>query len=179
MNPYRGTLLTAAVLVAALSLSGCGNSLDGGTGPSGSYIWVTTVDPAILEPTVNPDSEEAADTNSYTTVTMVNESAPNSETPTNSRVTMSRYRVDFTGLNRSVSIPSIDGGGQTVGIAPGGTGSMKILVMDAATLEYIREHYPDVGSGESLTLRAKITIWGEDSFKVRVQTTAEITLVVQ
>jgi hypothetical protein len=91
---------------------------------------------------------------------------------------MSRYRVDFTGLNMSVSIPSIDGGGQTVGIPQDGSASMDVLVMDAATLEYIRSHYPMVGNGESLTLRATITIWGEDAFKVTVQTEAQVTLVV-
>jgi len=92
---------------------------------------------------------------------------------------MSRYRVDFTGLNKSVSIPSIDGGGQTVGIAAGGSGSMSVLVMDAATLEYIREHYSEVGSGESLTLRGNITIWGNDFFGKTVKTGAEITIVVE
>jgi len=173
MKPYRGTLQAAAVLLASLSMFGCGNPIDGGSGPSGSYVSVTSVLPTSLEPNI------AENANSYTLVTMINESAPNSKDPTNSRVTMSRYRVDFTGLNKSVTIPTIDGGGQTVSIAPGLTGSMEVLVMDAATLEYIREHYPEVGSGDSLTLRAHITIWGEDTFKVTVQTQAEITLVVQ
>jgi hypothetical protein len=174
MKSYRAPLLASAIILAALPLIGCGNPLDGGSSPSGSYIRVESVDPRTLEPNI------AENLNSYTTVTMRNESAPN--TPegswTNSYVTMSRYRVDFTGLNMSVSIPSIDGGGQTVGIPQDGSAEMDVLVMDAATLEYIRSHYPTVGEGGSLTLRATITIWGEDAFKVTVQTQAQVTIVV-
>jgi hypothetical protein len=181
MKPYRAPLLASAILLATLPLSGCDNPLEGGSSPSGSYIRVVSVEPRTLEPNI------AENLNSFTTVTMKNESAPNTldnpntewiEDHTNSYVTMSRYRVDFTGLNMTVSIPSIDGGGQTVGIPPDQSGSMEVLVMDAATLEYIRSHYPTVGSGGSLTLRATITIWGEDSFKVTVQTVAQVTLVV-
>jgi hypothetical protein len=174
MKSYHAPRLASAILLATLPLFGCGNPLEGGSGPSGSYIRVESVDPRTLEPNI------AESANSYTTVTMRNESAPN--TPdgqwTNSYVTMSRYRVDFTGLNMSVSIPSIDGGGQTVGIPKDGSASMDVLVMDAATLEYIRSHYPTIGNGESLTLRATITIWGEDSFEVTVETEAQVTLVV-
>jgi len=174
MKSYRAPRLASAILLAALPLFGCGNPLDGGSSPSGSYIRVESVDPRTLEPNI------AESSNSITTVTMRNESAPN--TPegqwTNSYVTMSRYRVDFTGLNMSASIPSIDGGGQTVGIPPDESADMDVLVMDAATLEYIRSHYPTVGNGGSLTLRATITIWGEDAFKVTVQTEAQVTVVV-
>jgi hypothetical protein len=175
MKPYRASRLASAILLAALPLLGCDNPLDGGSGPSGSYIRVVSVEPRSLEPNIMENI------NSFTSVTMKNESTPNSpiDKPTNSYVTMSRYRVDFTGLNMSVSLPTIDGGGQTVGIPADSSASMQVLVMDAATLEYIRSHYPQVGSGGSLTLRATITIWGEDAFKVTVQTQAQITLVVQ
>lgn len=184
MNPYRGTLLTAAVLLAALSLSGCGNSLDGGSGPSGSYIRVLGVEPNIFEPdlylTRCDEDFEPGLTNTYATVTMINQSAPNTPTgqSTNSFVTMNRYRVDFAGVSKTVSIPSIDGGGQSVGIAADATGVMTVLVMDLNTLDYIRAHYPTIGNGESLTLRAVITVWGEDSFKVRVSAEAQVMLVI-
>jgi hypothetical protein len=175
MKAYRASRLASVILLATLPLFGCDNPLEGGSGPSGSYIRVDSVVPRILESSI------AENVNSFATVSMVNESAPNSpdDKPTNSYVTMSRYRVDFTGLNMSVSLPTIDGGGGTVGIPADASGSMEVLVMDTATLEYIRSHYPIVGNGGSLTLRATITIWGEDAFKVTVQTQAQATVVVQ
>lgn len=191
MKHYRAVLLASAVLVSTLPLFGCGNSLDGGSGPSGSYVRIQGVtlddhEPDLFLTTCDYDpltgiaTFEPGLTNSYTTVTMLNQSAPNAADPTNSFVTMNRYRVDFTGVSKSVTIPPINGGGVSVGIAPDGTGSMSVLVMDLDTLEYIRGHYSSIGNGESLTLRATITIWGEDSFKVPVVTSppAEITLVI-
>lgn len=174
MKSYRAPRLASAILLAALPFLGCGNPLDGGSGPSGSYIRVEEVDPRTIEANI------AEDSSAITTVTMRNESAPNTpeDSWTNSYVTMNRYRVDFTGLNMSVSIPSIDGGGGSVGIPRDESAEMDVLVIDAATLDYIRSHYPSVGNGSSLTLRASITLWGEDSFKVTVQTTAEVTVVV-
>ncbi len=195
MKPYRGTLLASAILLSALPLSGCGNALEGGSNPSGSYIRVQSASADSYEPDLflsicssSTDTEtgvttydyESGLTNTYATVTMINESAPNTPagSSTNSYVTMSRYRIDFSGVNKDVSIPSIDGSGQSVGIAADASGTMTVLVMDLDTLEYIREHYSTIGNGESLTLRATITIWGEDAFQVSVSTEAEITLVV-
>lgn len=197
MNPYRGVLLASAILLAALPLSGCGNALEGGSSPSGSVIRLVSVAPATLEPDiylsvcepgsidpatgeVTPATYESGLTNTRVTVTMRNESRPNTPdgSSTNSYVTMSRYRVDFTGLNKTVSIPTIDGAAQSVGLPPEGVGTMEVLVVDFATLDYIRNHYPTIGYGESLTLRATITIWGEDAFKVRVSTQAQVTLVI-
>jgi hypothetical protein len=191
MKQYRAVLLASTMLVSTLPLLGCGNSLEGGSGPSGSYIRVQGVTPTTLEPdiflttcsvdaTTGIPTYEPGLTNSYATVTMVNQSAPNTPTGqvTNSYVTMNRYRVDFTGVSKSVSIPAINGAGQSVGIAQDGEGTMTVLVMDLDTLEYIRGHYATIGNGESLTLRATITIWGEDAFKVTVSTEAQITLVV-
>jgi len=173
MKQYRGTLLAAAVLLAALPLSGCGNALEGGSGPSGSYIRVTGVSKApVGEVNVWMDTSHVA------TVALTNESAPNALEPTNSRVELNRYRVEFTCTNRSgVSIPAI-GGAETVSLAAGAGGAMRVLVMDSSTIDYIRSNYPAVGNGDSLTLRATITIWGEDAFKVTVSVVAQTTFVV-
>lgn len=190
--------MSAGILLSTLPLLSCGNALEGGSEPSGSVIRLVSVTPSTLEPdiilsvctpgsvseegVVTPPDYESGLTNTRVAVAMLNQSRPN--TPegqsTNSYVTMSRYRVDFTGLNKTVSIPSIDGAAQSVGIAPDGSASMEVLVIDFETLEYIRSHYPTIGRGESLTLRATITIWGEDAFKVQVQTEqpAEVTLVI-
>jgi hypothetical protein len=55
---------------------------------------------------------------------------------------------------------------------------MTVLVLDFATMEYIRSHYPAVGNPEGLTLRATITIWGKDAFQADVQAIADVTLVL-
>ncbi|HWR97835.1 MAG TPA: hypothetical protein VN317_05375, partial [Candidatus Methanoperedens sp.] len=119
---------------------------------------------------------------SYANVLMRNDSRPNTPAgqSTNSFVTMNRYRVDYTGSLPSgpVSIRPIDVGGLTVGIAPDGTGTMQVLVMDYARHDYILSHYPTVGTTDTLTLRATITMWGEDAFRAEVSTTAEVTLVI-
>lgn len=195
MKPYRGTLVAFAVVAVALPLFGCGNALEGGSNPSGSYIRVQTVSPTSFEPdlyrtacTATEDSngditytyESNAVTNHYATISLLNESAPNSPTgeSTNSYVTMRRYTVSYTGVNKNVTIPNIEVGGATVGLAPGVPSSMTVIVIDLDTLEYIREHYRTIGNGESLTLRATITLYGEDAFKVTVSTQAEVTLVI-
>jgi hypothetical protein len=191
MKLYRGTLLASAILITALPLFGCGNALEGGSNPSGSYLRVTTVTPDKFEPdifltvcavntTTGELTYETGITNTYASVTLKNESAPNTPTgeSTNSYVTMQRYRVDFVGTNMTVSIPSIDGAGQTVGIPADGIGSMTVVVMDLATLEYIRSHYSSVGNGETLNLRAKVTMWGVDAFQVPVQAEVQLTLIV-
>lgn len=172
MRPYRGVLVASFVLLAALPLAGCSNPLDGGSGPSGSVIRVLSVTPLSI------DLNVYSATSTHVTVALTNESRPNSPTATNSFVTMGRYRVDFTGLNKTVSIPTIDGAGQSVGIAADGTASMDVIVVDPPTLDYIRNHYPTIGYGESLTLRATITMWGEDAFKVLVSAQAQVTIVL-
>jgi len=194
MKAFRWAILTVCVAASATGLGGCGNGLDDGSEPSGSIIRVVSVSPSPADaftPDVSLDiCTQATDTApakyeiapiSYANVEMLNDNRPN--TPegqsTNSYVTMSRYRVDFTGINKTVKIPSLDGGGFTVGISPGGTGTMSVLVMDLPTLEYIRSHYPTIGKTEGLTLRATITIWGEDAFTAGVSTTADVTLVVE
>ena len=194
MKAYRGVFLALSVAAGMVWLGGCGNSLTDGSDPSGSVIRVVSVTPnpaTAFTPDIfvnacgtsetGEDLFEPGITNSYANVAMLNDTRPNSPDgqDTNSFVTMSRYRVDFTGLNKSVSIPSLDGGGQTVGIQPGGTGTMTVLVMDLPTLEFIRSHYPTIGDTEGLTLRATITIWGEDAFTAGVSTTADVTLVVE
>ena len=194
MKAFRWAILTVCVAASATGLGGCGNGLDDGSEPSGSIIRVVGVSPNPPEAftpdiyisvctagtSTTEDTFEDGLTNSYANVEMMNDNRPN--TPqgqsTNSYVTMSRYRVDFTGLNMSVRIPSIDGGGQTVGLAPGSSGTMTVLVLDFATMEYIRSRYPAVGNPEPLTLRATITIWGKDAFEADVQAIAEVTLVL-
>jgi hypothetical protein len=183
MKPYRGALLAFAVLLSILPLIGCGDAEDGGTDPSGSHIRVVSVSPATLEPDISEtdcgNGTTDGLTNSYVTVTLKNESAPTTptDTSTNSYVTMSSYRVDFVGLDKAVQIPSIDGGGQSVGLSADGTEKpMTVLVTDIATLKYIRAHYPP-GSG-SLRLLGKITLSGTDAFQVTVSTEADVTLVV-
>ena len=194
MKAYRGAVLSVFLAAGLAMVWGCGNGLDDGSDPSGSIIRVLSVSPDPAD-AFTPDiiiSEcdtddtgqvtfEPGITNSYAQVQMLNDSRPN--TPdgqaTNSFVTMSRYRVDFTGINKTVSIPSLDGGGQTVGIVPDGTGTMTVLVMDLPTLEYIRSHYPSIGTTEGLTLRASITVWGKDAFQADVSASADTTLVIE
>jgi hypothetical protein len=193
MKAFRWAILTVCVAASGAWLGGCGNGLDDGSEPSGSIIDVVDVTPnptGAFTPDIYVSVCDVDDTgkityedgltNSYANVQMVNNNRPTTPSgeSTNSYVTMSRYRVDFTGLNKSVSIPSIDGGGQTVGIEPGSSGTMTVLVLDFATMEYIRSHYPAVGNPESLTLRATITIWGKDAFQADVQAIAQATLVI-
>lgn len=184
----------SAILLAALPLAGCGNALDGGSSPSGSYItaevaqdsiepdiFLTVCSESIDEDTgVVTYEYESGLTNTYVTVTLHNDSTPTTPegSSTNNDVTMSRYRVDYTGLNKSVSIKSFDGAGSTVIVPKDGSATMTVNVMSLETLEYIRSHYPSIGSGQTLELRATVTIWGEDAFEVRVSTQVEVTLVV-
>ncbi len=189
MKPYRGTLLAAALLLAVLPLSGCGHDRNNG---SGSYLRVTSVSPSNFEPdlflticsfnetTGEPVFEANAVTNHYASLTINNQSAPTTPTgeSTNSFVTLSHYRVRFTGVSRGISLPDINEGGWTVGIGEGASATMPIVVMDLATIEYIRRHYPSVGNTESLTLRATISVWGEDAFHTRVEAEAQVILVV-
>lgn len=195
MKAFRGAVLSVFVAAGLAAIGGCGNALEDGSEPSGSIIRIVSVspDPAdaftpdifidVCDANADPIVYEPGIPNSYAQIQMRNDSRPNTPSgqSTNSYVTMSRYRVDFTGLNKTVSIPSIDGGGQTVGIAPDGTGTMRVLVMDLPTLEYIRSHYSTIGTTEGLTLRATITAWGKDAFQADVKTDppADVTLVIE
>lgn len=193
MKAFRWSVLSVCVAAAATLLGGCGNALEDGSEPSGSYVRVVSVTPNpaeaftpdmyvdICDDTAKPIKYEPGIINSYANVQMKNESRPNTpeSQSTNSFVTMSRYRVDFVGINKTVSLPSLDSGGHSVGIAPDGTGTMLVLVMDLPTIEYIKSHYPSVGITEGLTLRAQITIWGKDAFQTDVQATAEVTIVLE
>jgi hypothetical protein len=157
MKKYRVLAVAVFSLVAALSLFGC----DSSDSPSGSELIVTEW---TMENTT-PDLSCPLDSY-YGEVTLKNVSLPNApaDKPTNSRVQMTRYRVDFVGLNRTVEIPSINGAGLRLTIEPDGEGTMSIIVMDSATMQYIRNNYPSIGNPDPLTLRADITMWGEDAF---------------
>ena len=197
MKAFRGAVLSVFVAAGLAAIGGCGNALEDGSDPSGSIIRVVSVNPDPAD-AFTPDifvdvcdadgrsarSLRAGDHQQLRPGADAQRQAGRTRRTgqaTNSFVTMSRYRVDFTGINKTVSIPSLDGGGQTVGIAPDGTGTMRVLVMDLPTLEYIRSHYPTIGTTEGLTLRATITIWGKDSFQADVKTDppAETTLVIE
>jgi hypothetical protein len=188
----------ALALFAALPLVACGNALEGGSSPSGSYIRVVSISPnsastdaftpdiflSICEQTVDADGNvtttyEDGIHNNWVDVVLRNDSAPNTPTgqTTNSFVTMTRYRVDFVGVNKTVSIPSINGAA-TLGLAPDQQGTLLVLVMGLDTLENIRDNYPTIGNTDTLTLRAHITMWGEDAFQVPVRAEGEVTLVV-
>jgi hypothetical protein len=189
MKPYRGTLLATVVLLAALPLFGCGEAKNGG---SGSYIRVQSITPSNFEPdtfvtvckvdlttgelTLEPNHV----TNQYAQVTLANQSAPTTPTgeTTSSYVTMSHYRVHFTGVSKSVSLPDINEGGWSASIPADGTAVMTIVVMDLNTLFILRDRYAPEGSGEAVTVRATITMWGKDSFDNTVSTEAQVILVV-
>jgi hypothetical protein len=181
-----------AIALTALTVS-CGNPLEGGSDPSGSIIRVTSVSPvdSALTPDIflsscEIDTDSGTVTfepglfNEYVIVNMLNESIPNtpSDSSTNSFVTMNRYRVDYAVLNMNGSIPSIDGGGFSVGMQPDQSGSVQVLVLDLQTKDYIRSNFPTVGSTEVMLLRADITIWGEDAFQVSVKAEASFTMSV-
>jgi hypothetical protein len=194
MKPYRGTLLASAMLLASLPLFGCGNALDEGSSPSGSYITATasesSIEADVYRKVCSQTTDETTGVTTYTyetgsdgpvnhsiQVTLSNDSTPNtpSGSSTNSLVTMSRYRVDFTGTSQKVSLQPIEGA-QTVTVPKDGTDvSMAVLVMDHETLEAIRSKY---GYANSLTLIAKVTIWGEDAFHVTVSTQVSVTIIV-
>lgn len=189
MKRHRGTLLASAILLSTLPLFGCSNPLEGGSDPSGSYIRVVSVVPGIVEQDIwltlcdpgPPPVFEPGITQGRTVVTLRNDPAPNSppDNPTNSNVTMSLYRVQYTGINRAVTIPAFAVPGQSVGIVKNGTGTMSLLVMPYSVLDYIRTNYPTVGVSESLQLRATVTIEGKDAFDVDVSVQVEVTVTVE
>lgn len=188
----RKHVVAILAVLLALPLFACGDPYEDGSEPSGSVLRVMTVTsvgdaetPDLYLSACAPSETgeftyESGLTNAYVDVRLRNEDRPNTPAgqSTNSFVTMTRFRVDFTGLNRTVSLPSIDGGGSTVGIPPDSEGTMRVLVLDFATMDLIRARYPNIGNGESLTLRANITMWGEDAFGASVKAEALFTMAI-
>ena len=189
------------ILAMAFVLGACGNALEGGSTPSGSIIRVVSVlaiDPAsdtvldrgTIEADIflTPCSGEGEDAifekglfNEYAEITMRNVSRPNTPegASTSSLVTMNRYRVDYAIMNMSGSLPGLDGGGLSLSLEPDGDEeAIALLVFDAETKEYVRSHFPEVGKTRSMTVRADITIWGEDAFQTTVKAEGSITIVV-
>lgn len=190
MKKYRVLGVALLTVVLTLPLVSCTVSEDD---ESGSVVRIVSVDPVetaltpdLIQDVCNVDESsgdityEAGLSNQYVTVTLKNDSTPNTATgsQTNSYVTLTDYKVTFTGLNMSVSLPAISVGGQSVGLESGGSGTMQVLVLDFATMEYITDHYRTVGHSDTLTLRADITIWGEDAFNTRVEAKGSFTMVV-
>lgn len=192
----RNSRLIVAMLAIALTAFtvSCGNPLEGGSSPSGSIIRVVSVegdDGGVVQPDLfitpcgvdeegNPTDFEAF-TSEFVTVTLLNDSIPNTPqgSSTNSFVTMNRYRVDYSSLDSRIDIPSIDGGGFSVGLPPDSQAGVAIVVMDFTTLDKIRQLAPAASlNNDSFTVRADITIWGEDAFQVRVSVQASITLII-
>ena len=194
MKNSRLLVVMLAIALTAFTVS-CGNPLEGGSDPSGSIIRVTSIEP--VDNALTPDifltvcdveetdgiitiTYEPGLFNEFVTVNLLNESIPNTPAgaSTNSFVNMNRYRVDYAVLNMPGTIPSIDGGGFSVGLSPDGAGSIPVLVLDLQTKEYIRSNFPDVGKTSTMLLRADITIWGEDAFQVSVKATVSFTMSV-
>ena len=87
--------------------------------------------------------------------------------------------TDRNGQQFAANAAPVDGAGSTVLVPKDSTGAMLVNVMSLETLEYIRSHYPSIGTnGETLELRATITIWGTDVFGTKVSAEAEVTMVV-
>lgn len=181
----EGRRFFAIILAVALTafLGACGNPLEGGSEPSGSIIRITdtTIDPGVQDIFFCEGSEV-----SYVvaTINMRNDDRPNFEDQlttadgTASFVTMSRYRIDYAVLNMSATLPGIDGAGFSFGMDPGATGDLTIQIITESVLEHIRSNYPNIGNGESMDVRADITIWGVDSFQVPVSAKATATFSI-
>jgi hypothetical protein len=185
MKSYRALRLASAFLLAALPLAGCGNALDDeGSSPSGSYI-TADVDPQLVEQDIylqlcSSGDFESGITEGQAVVTIYNDSLPNTPAgqATNHDVRMSRYRVDYTGQDKSVHIPSFDGGGASIVVPADGSAKMTVVVMPYSTQEYIRSHYLTTDDGSTLNLRATVTVWGEDVFHVTVSEQVQLTVTV-
>ena len=181
----EGRRFFAIILAVALTafLGACGNPLEGGSDPSGSVIRITdtTIEPAIQDIFFCEGSEV-----SYVvaTINLRNDHRPNYEDSlttadgTASFVTISRYRVDYAVLNMSATLPGIDGAGFSFGMDPGATGDLTIQLVTESVLEHIRSNYPEVGNGQSMDVRADITVWGVDAFQVPVSAKATATFSI-
>jgi hypothetical protein len=167
----------------ALTMWACGNTLEGGSEPSGSVLHITdsewstaqdlyfcegqAIEYAEFGVTINNDSRPNFEDN------------PNSPDGTNSKVTMYRYRIDYTVINMTATIPSLDGGGIGGTVYPDDELEYKgLLLITESQLEYIRSNYPDIGNGSSMNVRADVTFWGKDEFQVDVTVNFSATFMI-
>ena len=86
MKAFRGVTLSVCVAATAAFLGGCGNALEGGSEPSGSYVRVVSVTPSpadsftpdlyvsVCDATKDPPTYEPGLHNNYAQVQMLNES---------------------------------------------------------------------------------------------------------
>lgn len=176
-------VVVVTALVLAAFLAGCGNPLEGGSEPSGSVLFIEDFSHDISQDISFCEGEGVE--YAQASFTVRNESRPNFEDSpttadgTNSRVTLYRYRVDYTVLNFTGTVPSLDGAGIGGTIEPGGTAEIDgLLLISESQLDYIRGNYPAIGNGQSMNLRADVTIWGKDEFQVDVTVPFAATLVV-
>jgi hypothetical protein len=167
----------------ALTMWACGNTLEGGSEPSGSVLhitdseWSTAQDLYFCEGQLIEYAEFG--------VTIQNDSRPNFEDSpttadgTNSKVTMYRYRIDYTVINMTATIPSLDGGGIGGTVYPDDELEYSgLLLITESQLEYIRSNYPDIGNGSSMNVRADVTFWGMDEFQVDVTVSYSATFMI-
>lgn len=183
MNRQSRWILFISVAILATTIWACGNTLEGGSSPSGSVLHITdsswstlqdiffcegqAVEYATFDVTISNDSRPNFDDN------------PNSPDGTNSRVTMYRYRIDYTVINMTATIPSLDGAGIGGTIDPDGTIAYNdLLLVTESQLEYIRSNYPDIGNGSSMNVRADVTFWGKDEFQVDVTVSYSATFTI-
>jgi hypothetical protein len=183
MSRQSRWILFISVAILALTMWACGNTLEGGSEPSGSVLHITdssssntqdlyfceggTVGYATFSVTIRNDSRPNFEDN------------PNSPDGTNSRVTMYRYRIDYTVLNMTATIPSLDGAGISGTIDPNSSISYGDLVLiTESQLEYIRSNYPEIGNGKSMNVRADVTFWGKDEFQVDVTVPFSATFMI-
>jgi hypothetical protein len=183
MSRQSRWILFISVATLALTMWACGNTLEGGSSPSGSVLHITDSEWSTMQDIFFCEGSGV----SYAEfdVTIRNDSRPNFEdnpnSPdgTNSRVTMYRYRIDYTVLNMTATIPSLDGGGIGGTIDPDGTiGYEDLLLITESQLEYIRSNYPDIGNGSSMNVRADVTFWGKDEFQVDVTVGYSTTFMI-
>ncbi len=186
MSRGRTVIFLTLALALAVFLGACGNPLEGGSDPSGSILRVTNTSLNTCGGDCTSAQQDIffceGEGVTYATmqVEILNDSRPNTPTDsnTNSFVSINRYRVDYAVLNMSATLPGLDGGGFSVGIAQDETGTVDVLLITEATLEHIRSNFPQVGNGDSMTVRADVVIWGEDAFQVDVNAHASATLVI-
>jgi hypothetical protein len=180
----EGRRVFALILAVALtvSLGACGNSLEGGSEPSGSVLRVSgeVTSSALQDLFFCPGAAVEYATISFT---VSNQDRPNFEDNpvtadgTASFVTLDRYTIKYTPLNMSGSIPGTEGA-FTAGIEPGGTANISIPIFTEPVLEYIRSNFPAVGNGEAMDVRVDITYWGEDAFQVDVNVKVSTSVTV-
>lgn len=181
MKKYRalGVALLAGLLT--LPLVSCRTDNDEESGTVLRIVSVEPVDSArtpdafisecsrTVDTTTTPHTVtivyESGLTNQYVTITIKNESRPNTATgsSTNSHVELTEYQIDYIGLNLDPVY-----GTQTVGIAPDASASMVVTVLPLDRITQIQSRYRSV-ENNPVTLRAQITIWGNDGFGKKVK----------